>query len=270
MRIISAGQSHHRSLYHYQPFEGKSKAYLEATLRDRTIYLPPPQSFNDPWDCRPWFNLEGLDNTEIKEAHIQWFMSQSNQAKDSDANEMRENPELLRYMVEECSRGLCEELNNQYRVYCLTPHDLNPLMWSHYSDKHKGVCLQFDTRIFPLALALKVEYQENLPTVFVTENNPDPAVRVLFTKSDVWKYEEEFRLLARDENYPLPDTPITSKNFLSLPDRALVGIILGCQSEAGDEIIDMVERYQPQLTVKKAVRAPHRYGLTLETIYPRR
>lgn len=267
MPFIPASHTDYRSLYHYQPFNGEWKNYLEATLRDRTIYLSSPQSFNDPWDCRPWFDLEALQDPNVREAHIAWFMRQSTQTKESDAIEMRHTPNLLRHMIEECSVGVCNDLNNNYRVYCLTPNENNALMWAHYADKHKGICLQFDVRTSPVDLAYKIEYQQNLPPSLLIQNNEEPAIKALFTKSDAWAYENEFRILARDAKSPLPDIPITKDNLLKLADRVLIGIIIGCQSEDSDEIVEIVDRHQPSITVRKAVRMPHRYGLTFETLY---
>src|ERR1700704_3968385 len=42
------------------------------------------------------------------------------------------------------------------RIYCLTPIPHSILMWSHYADNHRGVCLEFDTANRLFSLAMKV------------------------------------------------------------------------------------------------------------------
>lgn len=268
MPFIPVMQTQYRSLYHYQPYSGERKLHLEITLRDHTIYLSQPQSFNDPWDCKPCLDLDALDNPMIRDAHIEYFMLRTpHLTREAFAIEMQRKPTLLRCIVEQSSDGLCRTINDEYRIYCLTSKDDNALMWAHYADKHTGICLQFDARTFPIDSAYKVAYQLNLPKSSLIENDDEQTIQALFTKSDEWGYEDEFRLLARDESAPLPDIPITKNNLLKLADRVLIGIIVGCQSDAGDEIVELVCKYQPAITVKKAVRAPRRYGLTFDTLY---
>ena len=38
-------------------------------------------------------------------------------------------------------------LSRKYAILSLTRAPLNPLMWSHYGDSHKGVVIGFDTRL---------------------------------------------------------------------------------------------------------------------------
>jgi hypothetical protein len=41
-------------LYHYQRF---NPDWIRQILFDRKIYFSNPANFNDPWDCRPYFNI---------------------------------------------------------------------------------------------------------------------------------------------------------------------------------------------------------------------
>ena len=82
-----------------------------------------------------------------------------------------------------------EELSKSNGLLCFSKNWKNPVMWSHYADKHRGICLGFD---MPQVPPTKVEY--------VKKRLPKPAVfdetfmkRLLFTKFNHWKYEEEYR-----------------------------------------------------------------------------
>lgn len=81
------------------------------------------------------------------------------------------------------------ELSKSNGLLCFSRNWTNPLLWGHYSDKHKGVCLGFDVP------------DDNLKEVeYVSERFPIPAViddlfmkKLLSTKFEHWKYEEEYR-----------------------------------------------------------------------------
>lgn len=75
----------------------------------------------------------------------------------------------------------------------------NPVLWSHYADKHKGLCLAFEV---PADLLVKVEYvgsrlpaPEKIDEAFMKQ--------LLFTKFEHWAYEQEYRIyldLKEEEN----------------------------------------------------------------------
>lgn len=149
MRMFSAVMDNHPRLYHYQPFtDARSPDYatrLETTLRDGTIYMSRPSGFNDPWDCRPWFNSAILDDPDERERHLRWLLDTGNARPEHEA-ELRANPMLVRAAIEATRDGTIAEIDTRYRLYCLSPDPLNPLMWSHYGGSHRGVALEFDMR----------------------------------------------------------------------------------------------------------------------------
>ena len=55
------------------------------------------------------------------------------------------------------SHSMAEAIDRQYRVYCLGPDAGNLLMWPHYADRHKGVCLEFSLRNDIMCAALRCE-----------------------------------------------------------------------------------------------------------------
>jgi hypothetical protein len=81
------------------------------------------------------------------------------------------------------------ELSKSNGLLCFSRNWTNPLLWGHYADKHKGVCLGFDVP------------DDNLKEVeYVSERFPIPAViddlfmkKLLSTKFEHWQYEEEYR-----------------------------------------------------------------------------
>lgn len=268
----------HNFLYHYQHF---SKKYLEQTLRDLTVYLNQPESFNDPWDCRPWYDINGLNKKSVREAHIEYFTDSnlSHKFENITAKELRSNPDKLEQMVKNSTEHLWRLINDKYRLYCFTPKEDSELMWSHYAKSHTGICVQFNAESHLISQACNVCYQKNLPVLdlldpyLLRNTKTDNASELLLTKSDVWRYEKEYRLIAHEipldmiEQYERAGLPFTIKNNLKLSEGALTGIIVGCLSKDENQFVKIVKKYQPQITVKKALRNHHKYGLTFEVIH---
>jgi hypothetical protein len=63
-----AGQLSVPRLYHYQDFDLTSSAdhtaRLVDILQEHRIWCSNPAHFNDPWDCKPYFDPALLDSSE--------------------------------------------------------------------------------------------------------------------------------------------------------------------------------------------------------------
>lgn len=75
----------------------------------------------------------------------------------------------------------------------------NPMMWAHYGDKHKGVCLGFEVEDNLVSVVnytdkkIEVEFGEHLPHHGLSV---ELLTKVLTTKSSAWMLEQEHRVLA--------------------------------------------------------------------------
>jgi len=100
----------------------------------------------------------------------------------------QDNPGIRRAL-----RGWKKEMAQKYGMLCFCRHWRNPLLWSLYADKHRGVCLGFDVdEVFltPVSYVKKRTDLELPPT--------QEAVRqLLYTKYRDWSYEEELRCWVR-------------------------------------------------------------------------
>src|SRR5271155_4121200 len=97
------------------------------------------------------------------------------------------------------------DLNEKKGLLCFSADWKNPVIWAHYSDKHKGLCLGFEIPEMngdPKNDAGYVKYVQHLsPFPLNFENMPDSehdsfARSVLFTKYKDWAYEKEIRVWA--------------------------------------------------------------------------
>jgi hypothetical protein len=80
-------------------------------------------------------------------------------------------------------------------------HD-NELMWAHYADQFRGICIAYDFRRLIAELAddvyfARMNYAERLPIVGLSRREPEIlAMRVLSYKNHRWGYEREWRMFA--------------------------------------------------------------------------
>jgi hypothetical protein len=73
-------------------------------------------------------------------------------------------------------------------LLCFSKSWSNPVLWSHYGDKHRGICLGFDV---PDNVGADVHYVTERPPI--KELNLQMGLNWLFTKFRHWEYEEEWR-----------------------------------------------------------------------------
>jgi len=90
----------------------------------------------------------------------------------------------------------------------------------------------------------------------------DIAMDMILTKSDEWAYETEFRVIASPD-YPDGHPLKPDGDFLKLPPKSLVGILVGCKADFA-EVAKIVNEYAPALPVRRIVQMPHHYRLTFE------
>lgn len=99
----------------------------------------------------------------------------------------------------------------QLGVLSLSEINDNILMWSHYSESHTGFCIEFErtdsNELGKWDYCMPVLYDDNLPTLKPIELGDKKVVsKILTTKSELWSYEREWRILVGKGNqtYPLP------------------------------------------------------------------
>ena len=94
------------------------------------------------------------------------------------------------------------QMDDNYGLICFCKRWHNPVLWGHYGDKHRGICLGFDV---PLTLIRKIDYSAERLNIALNESdtgielNEDSMQKLLFTKFEDWAYEEEYRVYARLE-----------------------------------------------------------------------
>jgi hypothetical protein len=132
--------------------------------------------------------------------------------KISTFDDLNDPLELLPYNVQDSKTRakaykLRDDLTPQYGALCFSRLWSSPVMWAHYADKHKGICLGFEV---PRPSLLRVRYvRERL--AFPNPYTIQHLETVLFkTKYISWQYEAESRMVLRLER---PEGGIYYQNF---------------------------------------------------------
>ena len=268
--IRSAAEAAIGSLYHYQDFQpGLHADHLADILKNRRIYCSNPADFNDPWDCKPYFDPALMDDPANQEGTAESFIATQLPGPNANKYEnlLRSDVPFLKRAVHQFSEKQIEFIPTRWGIYCVSPEPDITLMWSHYSRNHKGICLEFGTES-KFQGAVEVQYQKEYPKLLLHET--ESHIRMLLTKSDVWSYEKEFRLVCSRtttrKNHPL----LMVGNFLPLTPNDLKSIILGCQADKQtmETVRTLVTEHAPSVLIRHAKRAPNKYRLIIEDSHP--
>lgn len=257
-----------RYLYKYRSLATSDDVKHAAEIfEDHILYLATVETYNDPFECRFEFNFRAFDWIKIRKfaAVIQGkYPGISPEEAKEEARKLILGPPRppTRSIEQTVSAGMVDRVRKEMGVLSLTKKRDPILMWSHYADKHRGICLQFDTSVSEatsvLRGAMPVRYRKRIPVLryfrLSTKLDVDMAYDTAARKSEVWKYENEWRIIK-------VDAPRTKVAF---PPRALSGVILGKEisQENKDLVRGWVARQGHPVTVHQADLHPRKYSLT--------
>lgn len=115
-------------------------------------------------------------------------------------------------------------LDEALRVLSFSELHNSPTMWTHYADRHRGICLEYKTSyIIPCrdGILSQVEYTCDRPRVHLTEEafrETDLFKALACSKYHGWSYEKEWRIIIHSND-----------SYYQLQDKSLTRIIMGYQ-----------------------------------------
>src|SRR3954452_10247322 len=127
---------------------GQNRAFLETLLRECEIYFASPADFNDPLDSKVHLNFPSAPEPfrDYVEALLgKYFPALTPEQCRERANEIVDtkqphcNAPLQQALIDSAQQDV-----NRIGVFCLCERPDNVLMWSHYADCHRGLCLEFE------------------------------------------------------------------------------------------------------------------------------
>jgi hypothetical protein len=178
----------------------KIDQFLIDSLERSQIYFALPEELNDPFDCK--VNIE---------KSLRRAISQSSGSERETLENILNNDEVLK---------LFNQVQQEIKGYGVFSGSHKPAlessqMWSHYADKHRGVCLIYAIPTEPLDFIKKnqiigiqnviygpnqlTEWFKKLPANKDIHNSAFEDMIKIFVKIKhiSWKYEDEVRMIRK-------------------------------------------------------------------------
>ncbi len=227
---------------------------LIDSLVNETLFFAHPDNLNDPFDCR----------VDLKKAVENAVKRLPDSQKDCLSKLASLKGYIERVQNDAGNAGICSfslELENS-------------LMWSHYANDHKGICLTYD---FPRSFLIDesneitgvsaVTYGENTLSDWLIQNAPDQNLSIkdfsielikqlLTIKSVCWSYEKEVRIIRQHEG------------TFKIPKEFLKQVCFGLNTPTSD--VDLIQKLLNgagySVAYCKIERSDSDFGLTAKAI----
>jgi hypothetical protein len=235
---------------------------VRQIIENHRIYFARSSELNDPFDLAPVLYLDKtLSEPDLREKLI----------ADATRNWARNEPGLpqeeierryawlrtcdLRQFEHDSRAKVFQRLENCW-VFSLAGNRDHPMLWSHYADSHKGLCIHLSTANSMFGASQRVQYVPERPRVtfpFVTSSKELLDTCVL-RKGKFWEYEEEYRII----RYPDMTYYDLGLNFdgqlATYQAHLLTGITVGARMPDADiqAVLEMAARHRPALPVWRA------------------
>ncbi len=255
-----------RRLYKYRTIND----YSLDNLKNNIVWCSKVDSFNDPYDSSltalsrenllsnqftesfqksypelqnilsPCLGLHGQDfSNELRSISSQFSEEFSQEISDFTNNTIDLLGNAENVSIEDFRQQFTGPIRDKLRVCPFSESFSSILMWSHYSDCHKGFVIEYDYHslgihekeskaLWPVYYSEKLfDISEHLNKVLLQQASPNKHLVLLAAihKSLEWQYEKEWRLIY--ENVP----ESTSGNFIAAP---VTRIYLGAKIAEAD------------------------------------
>lgn len=220
------------------------------SIEDGYLWFSSLTDFNDPFEGFRTFSMDVTDE-EFLSYHLatrttQFLIAKSMHEDGLSVDEAIERyaKKILPYKEKLLSRWMSDffgRMNTNVGLCCLSEVPDHRLMWAHYADNFRGVCLVFNLRklVDPTKMScIKVRYLKRIPkynyvrkrVADLKKNNgrmsPDFNVKcdqeMFGTKHHDWSYEKEQRLFSYHQG------------AVQFDPSSLVGVIFGTHTTDSD------------------------------------
>ncbi len=258
-------------LYKYLSLDSLS---VESILVQHKVYFASVLNLNDPFEGLPTYRKPSRD--EVKQHLLRRGAKRKNINKllPRAITDIEHNMRLM--------RSYDQSIAEQTGIFCVTPHRDNLLMWSHYADSHKGICIGLDIKQphdIEFGVGYNVEYETDYPeicmlqrdlqmaaqksghTLITDDELEDLATKQFYTKSKEWQYEDELRFIRPKLN---GGVGLMSFNPLQIKE-----VIIGCRvsKEKRKEIVEIVSKHCQTAAIYDASISKHKYELTFKQAF---
>lgn len=199
---------------------------IEDMFHNCHLWFSAPTAFNDPFDCKVYPEIPSNEDLAY------YLCENAGNVYPDDYETIRQGLERQDKIGVNLAIKAIDQVINQSGIKCFTDRNDCILMWSHYADSHKGICLKFDVLKDPsfFVYPLKMDYRNDYPKINFTDKKF--TTTLLRTKFSDWSYEHEYRIYKQAFGY------------YDFYPKALRSIIFGCSINEKElfDIIDIVRQ----------------------------
>ncbi len=213
-----------KRLYKYRAFGVRAL----RSLTEAEVHYAQPRTFNDPLDCDPTLDVD-VGRPTLEKLLYRMFMRRMDKSQAADeignlrymsteVGDYKTDKEADAYLARMLAREIKNELDDEFAqrgVLSLSATWSSALMWSHYADEHRGICVEYDTTDQEHPNLGPVSYRapravKASDLVRWKGRNDDAAKQSViqtyfYAKSSEWKYEKEWRDVRNDNGVkPVP------------------------------------------------------------------
>ena len=227
--------------------------YSLDNLNTDTVWVNKPSDYNDPYEFYEKIDFNKI-YTALTKKHIDQLLDRFTKkipVPDKILNEAKKKDNPLKFLCEhllkendfsdsqvnnyfaaleeviekhgkEIIANRINDIQDKMKVcsFCESPEVL--LMWSHYADSHKGICIEYNIQkwresdirrriLFPVIYKNSLYNSTNHLLRFINEENFNNLYPIISgsTKSNEWNYEKEWRFIFQNgdsfpaQNYPM-------------------------------------------------------------------
>ncbi len=259
MLITINDRSFDSNIAKYSPIN----TFTKDSISKNYLWFSDPAQFNDPYDINlplilPKYTRK--DYVEFGEALVQRGITKGYSAEQL-ADHFMKDSDSFRKQIQQYTDSLAAGIG----VCSFSEKEFNLLMWSHYGDKHCGLCFKFDAyqdqNFF--SIPVKVDYPEEYPVFdyFAFRKSQYALVQFLVgTKSMHWKYEQEIRMVKNKTQHAV------YRGAIAFDKRSLKEIIFGYRARLEDitEIRGIAQKQGYACAFFKMSLKKDGFGLTKE------
>lgn len=209
----------------------------EIEILDKIIGVNPTIKFSSAFDLNDPFELKfNLELNVNDETHKQEFLINNPNSSEIDfenwKQQVKNNEGFLWYNEQKTRNDLAQRIS----LCSFTINNSNNLMWSHYTNNHRGICVEYD-KLFAKYLISNtdficsnlVNYSESPPTINTAKDRENIISKALFNKQIEWKYEQEHRIVIWSNN---------NVDYIKFPRNFIKAVYVG--AKANNQLISKV------------------------------
>ena len=233
------GKNPPATLYKYCSMEAGAEIFRSGHLKLQSVF-----DFNDPFE--PRFHIKYPDSNK----ELLRVMN-----KTPFGNSVIGTALYLETLEEKKKYGNklppdAQEALREIGISCFSATPSSILMWGHYADKHKGVCLGFRYNVLHSHFDVrKMKYTDDVPVLELSEERHRP--HPLTSKASCWEYEQEWRIAV---------SGWIAKKKMRLPPDAISHVIFGVNAPENAEmnfVSDIVKRSDIQIQKAQIVEGKY-------------